>query len=105
MAAKLDAIIVGAGFGGIYQLHSLVHLGLSVKLIDKSHGVGGTWYWNRYPGAVSDTESFAYRISWDKEDLQAYALVGTLRQAARSVGLPSARREASSSPETHAAQH
>jgi len=50
MAARLDAIAVDAGFGGIYQLYSVVKLGLFVKLIDKAHDVGGTWYWNRYPG-------------------------------------------------------
>jgi heterodisulfide reductase subunit A-like polyferredoxin len=50
-----DALIVGAGFGGIYQLHSLLGLGLSVKVIDQAGDVGGTWYWNKYPGAMSDT--------------------------------------------------
>ncbi|KIX99228.1 uncharacterized protein Z520_04804 [Fonsecaea multimorphosa CBS 102226] len=67
-----DALIVGAGFGGIYQLHKLLSLGLSVKVIDFAGDVGGTWYWNRYPGAMSDTESFVYRYSWDKDDLQTY---------------------------------
>src|SRR5947208_3031114 len=50
-----DALIVGAGFGGIYQLHSLLGLGISVKVIDQAGDVGGTWYWNKYPGAMSDT--------------------------------------------------
>lgn len=72
MATTFDAIIVGAGFGGIHQLFSLVRLGLNVKLIDKAGDVGGTWYWNRYPGAMSDTEAFAYRYSWDKNDLLEY---------------------------------
>ncbi|KAI1624832.1 cyclohexanone monooxygenase [Exophiala viscosa] len=67
-----DALIVGAGFGGIYQLHLLVERGLSVKVIDAASDVGGTWYWNRYPGAMSDTESYIYRYSWDKEDLIQY---------------------------------
>lgn len=67
-----DALIVGTGFGGIYQLYSLRKLGLSVKAIDKASDVGGTWYWNRYPGAMSDTESYIYRFSWDLEDLQTY---------------------------------
>ncbi|KAJ9627366.1 hypothetical protein H2204_009777 [Knufia peltigerae] len=69
---KLDALVVGAGFGGLYQLYSLLKLGLSVKVIDQAGDVGGTWYWNRYPGAMSDTEAFAYRYSWDKDDLQHY---------------------------------
>ncbi|EXJ55991.1 cyclohexanone monooxygenase [Cladophialophora yegresii CBS 114405] len=68
----LDALIIGAGFSGIYQLHRLRQMGLSVKVIDVASDVGGTWYWNRYPGAMSDTESFVYRFSWDKEDLQTY---------------------------------
>jgi len=67
-----DALVVGAGFGGIYQLHSLLALGLSVKVVDQAPEVGGTWYWNKYPGAMSDTESYIYRFSWDKEDLQSY---------------------------------
>tara|TARA_R110002003_G_scaffold111_1_gene9412 strand:+ start:13120 stop:13326 length:207 start_codon:yes stop_codon:yes gene_type:complete len=46
----VDALVVGAGFGGIYQLYSLLQLGLSVKVIDLASDVGGTWYWNRYPG-------------------------------------------------------
>ncbi len=70
--ATPDALIVGAGFSGIYQLHRLQELGLSVKLIDKADDVGGTWFWNRYPGAMSDTESYVYRYFWDREDLQTY---------------------------------
>ncbi|KAF2432171.1 cyclohexanone monooxygenase [Tothia fuscella] len=65
-------LVVPAGFGGIYQLYKLLQLGLSVKVIDKATDVGGTWYWNRYPGAMSDTESFVYRYSWDKEGLRTY---------------------------------
>ncbi|KAB2573139.1 Baeyer-Villiger monooxygenase [Lasiodiplodia theobromae] len=67
-----DAVIIGAGLGGIYQLNELLKLGLSVKVIEVAPDIGGTWYWNRYPGAMSDTESFVYRYSWDKEDLQTY---------------------------------
>jgi cation diffusion facilitator CzcD-associated flavoprotein CzcO len=68
----LDALIIGAGFSGIYQLYRLREMGLSVKVIDMAGDVGGTWYWNRYPGAMSDTESYVYRFSWDKEDLRTY---------------------------------
>ncbi|OAP64206.1 hypothetical protein AYL99_00178 [Fonsecaea erecta] len=67
-----DALIVGAGFGGIYQLYSLQKLGLNVRLIDRCVDVGGVWQWNRYPGAMSDTHSTVYRYSWDKEDLMTY---------------------------------
>ncbi|OQD72773.1 hypothetical protein PENDEC_c019G06718 [Penicillium decumbens] len=67
-----DAIVVGAGFGGIYMCKKLVDQGLSVKVIEAAPDVGGTWYWNRYPGAMSDTRSFLYRYSWDLEDLREY---------------------------------
>lgn len=66
-----DAIVIGAGFSGIYMLHKLRNeLGLNVRAFDKAGGVGGTWYWNRYPGALSDTEGFVYRYSFDKDLLQ-----------------------------------
>tara|TARA_R110002060_G_scaffold76572_1_gene87065 strand:+ start:185 stop:496 length:312 start_codon:yes stop_codon:yes gene_type:complete len=50
----LDALVVGTGFGGIYQLKMLRDQGLKVKAIDRATDVGGTWYWNRYPGAMSE---------------------------------------------------
>ena len=71
-AQHIDVLIVGTGFGGIGQAYSLRDLGLSIKLIDSLPGVGGTWLTNIYPGALSDTESFVYRFSWDAEDLQNY---------------------------------
>ena len=71
--AHFDAIVIGAGFGGIYALHKLRNeLGLTVRAFDRAGGVGGTWYWNRYPGAKSDTESFVYRYSFDEELLQEW---------------------------------
>lgn len=51
---EIDALIVGAGFGGIYQLKKLRDQGLNAKVIDAASDVGGTWYWNRYPGAMSE---------------------------------------------------
>ncbi|GAB1209721.1 hypothetical protein APSETT445_008502 [Aspergillus pseudonomiae] len=68
----LDALVVGAGFGGIYTLYSLIKEGLNVKAIDTAGDVGGTWYWNRYPGALSDTWSHLYRFLFDHELLQNY---------------------------------
>ena len=53
MAQYLDALIVGAGFGGIYQLKKLRDQGLKIKAIDATGGVGGPWYWNRYPSPTS----------------------------------------------------
>ncbi len=68
-----DAIVIGAGFGGLYMLRKLRdELGLTVRAYDRAGGVGGTWYWNRYPGALSDTEGFVYRYSFDKDLLQDY---------------------------------
>lgn len=63
----LDAIIIGAGFSGLYQLHKLRdELGLNVRLLEKGSGVGGTWFWNRYPGARCDSESYYYCYSFNK---------------------------------------
>jgi cation diffusion facilitator CzcD-associated flavoprotein CzcO len=68
-----DAVVIGAGFGGIYMLHKLRNeLGLSVRAFDRAGGVGGTWYWNRYPGALSDTEAFVYQYSFDRDLLQQW---------------------------------
>jgi cation diffusion facilitator CzcD-associated flavoprotein CzcO len=58
-----NAIVVGAGFSGLYMLHSLRELGLSVRVYEQGGGVGGTWYWNRYPGARCDSESVYYMFS------------------------------------------
>ncbi|MFY0408730.1 flavin-containing monooxygenase [Solicola sp. PLA-1-18] len=64
----LDALVVGAGFGGIYSLYKLRNeLGLDAIAIDKASGIGGTWFWNKYPGALSDSESFVYQFSFDRE--------------------------------------
>lgn len=68
----LDAVVVGAGFGGIFQTYSFKRDGYNVRCIERAPTAGGVWYWNRYPGAMSDTESYLYRYSWDKEDLQTY---------------------------------
>ena len=66
----LDAVVIGAGFSGLYTLHRLRDdLGLKVRAFDAAENVGGTWYWNRYPGARCDIESYWYSYSFDK-DLQ-----------------------------------
>jgi cation diffusion facilitator CzcD-associated flavoprotein CzcO len=64
---RYDAVIVGAGFGGLYMLHHLRQLGFSAHVIEAAAGVGGTWYWNRYPGARCDVESLNYSYSFSKE--------------------------------------
>jgi cation diffusion facilitator CzcD-associated flavoprotein CzcO len=68
-----DAVIVGAGFSGLYELHRLRdELGLSVKVIEKAGDVGGTWYWNRYPGARCDSESHIYCYSFNDDILEKW---------------------------------
>jgi len=63
----LDAVIVGAGFAGLYSLHRLRGLGLTARVYEAGKGVGGTWYWNRYPGARCDVESMDYSYSFSDE--------------------------------------
>ena len=63
----LDAIVVGAGFAGIYMLHRLRQQGLNAKVIEAGTGVGGTWYWNRYPGARCDIPSMQYSYQFSEE--------------------------------------
>ena len=65
--SQYDVIIVGAGFAGLYQLHRLRALGMSAKVIEAGSGVGGTWYWNRYPGARCDVESMQYSYAFSEE--------------------------------------
>ncbi|MFN3743380.1 MAG: flavin-containing monooxygenase [Hyphomicrobiaceae bacterium] len=67
-----DAIIIGAGISGLYQLLKLRDLGLKVKVFETGTGVGGTWYWNRYPGARFDSESWSYGYSFSKELLREW---------------------------------
>ena len=62
-----DAVVVGAGFAGMYMLHRLRQLGLSVRVYETGDGVGGTWYWNRYPGARVDVPSLSYSYSFSPE--------------------------------------
>jgi cyclohexanone monooxygenase len=72
MNTDFDVIVIGAGFSGLYALRKLRdELGLRVKVIEKASDVGGTWYWNRYPGALSDSEAFVYCFS-DKELFQKW---------------------------------
>src|SRR5215468_2476590 len=63
----LDAVVVGAGFAGLYMLHRLRGLGLTARVFEAGKGVGGTWYWNRYPGARCDVESMDYSYSFSDE--------------------------------------
>jgi len=67
-----DAIIIGAGMSGLYQLYRLRELGMRVLVLEAGTGVGGTWYWNRYPGARFDSESYSYAYSFSKELLEEW---------------------------------
>src|SRR5262245_42216516 len=69
---QYDAIVIGAGVSGLYQLYRLRELGLKVRCFEDGSGVGGTWYWNRYPGCRFDSESETYGYSWSKELLQEW---------------------------------
>jgi cation diffusion facilitator CzcD-associated flavoprotein CzcO len=70
---EFDALIIGAGFSGLYQLYSLRdRLGLSVQVLEAGEGVGGTWYWNRYPGARCDSESHSYCYTFSRELLEEW---------------------------------
>lgn len=62
-----DVVVVGAGFAGLYALYRIRGLGVSIRVVEASSGVGGTWYWNRYPGARCDVESLEYSYSFSRE--------------------------------------
>ena len=67
MTQNYDAIVIGAGVSGLYTLHKLRELGLSAKVFEAGTNIGGTWYWNRYPGARFDSESYSYQYSFRQE--------------------------------------
>lgn len=69
---QYDALVIGAGVSGLYHLYRLLKLGLSARIYEAGGGVGGTWYWNRYPGARFDSESYSYAYSWSEELLQEW---------------------------------
>src|SRR5438045_8578769 len=62
---RFDVVIVGAGVGGLYAIHRLRKLGLKVRAYEAGSGIGGTWFWNRYPGARCDVDSLEYCYSFD----------------------------------------
>ena len=72
-ALDYDAIVIGAGISGMYQLYRLRELGMRVRVFEAGTGVGGTWYWNRYPGARFDSESYSYQYSFSKELLDEWS--------------------------------
>ena len=69
---QFDALVIGAGMSGLYQLYRLRELGLSVRVLEAGTGVGGTWSWNRYPGARFNSESYSYAYSFSQELLDEW---------------------------------
>src|SRR5687768_10436329 len=63
----VDVAVVGAGFAGLYMLHRLRRAGFTALVLEAGDGVGGTWYWNRYPGARCDVQSLEYSFGFDEE--------------------------------------
>ena len=71
--ADMDAVVIGAGFAGLYMLYRLRDvLGMSARVFERGDGVGGTWFWNRYPGARCDSEAYMYCFSFDKKLMQEW---------------------------------
>lgn len=70
---NFDAIVVGAGFAGLALIHHLREAGLSLRVFDRASDIGGTWAWNRYPGAMTDSESYYYCLTFSREILQEWS--------------------------------
>ncbi|MCG8690751.1 MAG: NAD(P)-binding protein, partial [Minwuiales bacterium] len=69
---RYDVVVIGAGVSGMYQIHRLRELGLSFRVFEAGSDVGGTWYWNRYPGARFDSESWTYGYSFSQDLLAGW---------------------------------
>ena len=67
---NLDAVVIGAGFSGLYMLHRLREAGFSTRVFEAGEDVGGVWYWNRYPGARCDSESIYYNYIFSKNSIR-----------------------------------
>ena len=92
MSLDFDAVVIGAGFGGMYMLHRLRLKGFTVRVFEAGKGVGGTWYWNRYPGARCDVESVQYSYQFSPELQQEWEWTRALRHPARDPALRQPRR-------------
>ena len=69
---QYEVIVIGAGVAGIYQIKRLKDLGVNATVLDAAPDLGGTWYWNRYPGARFDSESYSYGYSFSEEILKEW---------------------------------
>src|SRR6201747_313728 len=72
LATDFDAVVIGAGVSGLYQLYRLRELGMTARVFEAGSGVGGTWYWNRYPGARFGSGSWTYGYSFSQELLDEW---------------------------------
>ena len=72
MQQRYDAVVIGAGVSGLYALYRLREAGFSTRVFEAGSGVGGTWYWNRYPGARFDSESYSYQYSFSSELIEEW---------------------------------
>ena len=71
-APDFDVIVIGAGMSGLHQIYRLRELGLTIRVLEAGTGVGGTWYWNGYPGARFESESYSYQLSFSKDLLDEW---------------------------------
>ena len=88
-ASSDDVIVVGAGFAGMYACHKFRSMGLSVRVFERGSSVGGTWHWNRYPGARCDLPSLEYSYSFDEALIDKSRYVVHRRDVASAPSLPS----------------
>ena len=99
---RWDVIVIGAGLSGMYQLLKLRQLGLKVRVYEAGGGVGGTWYWNRYPGARFDSESWTYGFSVLARGAEGMGLEGAFLRPAREPALLRVpRRQVRPAPRHH----
>ena len=89
---QVDVAVVGAGFAGLYLLHRLRNAGLTTVVLEEADDVGGTWYWNRYPGARCDIQTIDYSYTFDPELGERVEMVGEIRNPTRNPALLWLRR-------------
>ena len=103
--ATVDVAVVGAGFAGLYLLHRLRKAGFSAVVLEEAGDVGGTWYWNRYPGARCDIQTIDYSYTFDPELETAWTVVREIRDPARNPALSRLCRRPLRSPARHPLRH
>ena len=101
----VDVAVVGAGFAGLYLLHRLRKAGFMTVALEEADDVGGTWYWNRYPGARCDIQTIDYSYTFDPELETRLEVVGEIRHPARNPALPRLRRRPLRSAARHPLWH